>query len=769
MSRRLAGARFTGSDDQAARWDLGGATLLLSGIAPGVAEVRLAIGDAAWERAVEVSRRAAPAVTGANGTWTADLAGLRATVQGDPLALVWEAHGEPFLSDHPTHAYELRGPTLRHRQVRFEGERLFGLGEVSGALERTGRRYRLEPRDAMGYDAELGDPLYKHWPVLLLRRPRGTWAAIVYDVPFPLTVDLGAELHNYLGPFRYLEAAGRGLAYFVLTAADLPTLTERLTSLLGRPAMPPRWSLGYLASGMAYADADDPEAALVAFAERCRRERVPCDGMHLSSGYTLREGRRYVFTWSQRIANPRRLVGALTERGLRVVANIKPGMLEDHPDYPALDAQGAFLRTASGGTHRGDFWGGSGSFLDFTTEVAVRYWRERVTTQLLDQGIEGIWNDNNEFAADDAFTAAGEPAHPATQMRAMARASHEACRAARPDRRPYVISRSASLGVQRLAQTWSGDNRSDWHALRFNTPMGLSLGLSGYANTGHDIGGFAGPAPGAELFLRWVQQGVFYPRFVIHSWKEPPTEPWSHPEVLPAVRDAIALRYRLLPYLYSLYFEHTQTGAPLMRPLFYAFDTEEAYAQPFSFLLGPAILVPGEAFAPGVREATVTLLGTEGWYGLADGRHHFPGPRTVPFPLEVVPALVRGGSVLPLASAPQADGGLADGAVRELRIYPHPGQGVTTFRLYADDGESLAYQRGQRTVLELRLRCDADAVTLEVEALELGHPLPEERLTLCLPAGDARALRPGAGLAATGEESVLDGWRRLPVRWRLPR
>jgi alpha-glucosidase len=299
--------------------------------------------------------------------------------------------------------------------------------------------------------------------------------------------------------------------------------------------------------------------------------------------------------------------------------------------------------------------------------------------------------------------------------------------------------------------------------------MGLSLGLSGYANTGHDVGGFDGPAPGAELFLRWVQQGVFYPRFVIHSWKEPPTEPWSHPEVFPAVREAIALRYRLLPYLYSLFFEHVETGAPLMRPLFYAFDTEEAYTQPFSFLLGPSILVPGEAFGPGVREAAVRLPGTEGWYGLEDGRHHASGLRTLPFPLEVVPALVRGGSVLPLASPPEGDGTRRDGDVRELRLYPHPGAGVATFRLYVDDGETLAYQHGERAVLELRLRCDADAVALEADALELGYPLPEGRVTLQLPAGDARPLRLGTGLAAIGEESVVDHWRTLPARWRLPR
>jgi len=764
MSRVLGGARYVGTVGSAAVWQLGDARLQVSAVSHGVALARLAIDGATWDTALSAPQRAPRAVEGADGTWKAELDGMRVTVQGSPLALVWEAGGEAFMTDHPTHAYALSGGDLLHRQVRWDGERLFGLGEVSGSLERSGRRYRLEPRDALGYDAELGDPLYKHWPVLLLRRASGRWAALVVDVPFRMVFDLGAEIHNYLGPFRYLQASGPGLATYVVTAPDLPTLLGRLTSLLGRPPLPPRWTLGYLASGMAYADAEDPEAALLAFAERCRQEGIPVDGMHLSSGYTLRQGRRYVFTWSPRIADPRRLLAALAERGLRLIANVKPGLLVDHPDYAGLAERGAFLRTAEGGTQKGEFWGGQGSFLDFTNPVAGDYWRERVATQLLDVGVDGIWNDNNEFAVEDAFTAGGEPAHPATQMRAMARASFDACRAARPERRPYVISRSASLGVQRLAQTWSGDNRSEWRSLRFNTAMGLSLGLSGYANHGHDVGGFAGPAPDPELFLRWVQQGVFYPRFVIHSWKEPATEPWSHPEVLPAVREALALRYRLLPYLYSLFFEHAETGAPLMRPLFYVFDVGEAFDQPFSFLLGPAILVPGEAFAPGVREADVRLLGAEGWYGLDDGRFHPSGLQTLPFPLEVVPALVRGGSILPLSAAPSGDGGHPDD-VSELRLYPHPAGGSGSFRLYLDDGHSLAHRQGRRSIVDLRLGCAHDAITLEAVPQELGYPLPAARVTVRLPAGETRPLRLGAGFADPGVEHERGGWRELTARW----
>ena len=764
MSRVLGGARLAGVGDTAAAWRLGRDVLEVSMVAEGVGHVRLASAEARWRPSLATELHAPASVVEEDGTWRAELDGLELTLQASPLALRWRSGAMALCADHPTRGYE-RGPgTFRHRQVRHEGERLYGLGEVSGALERTGRRYRFDPRDALGYDAEWSDPLYKHWPVLLFRRPEGAWGALVYDVPFAVTVDLGAEIHNYLGPFRYVEALGAGVDYYVLAAGDLPELVERLTRLLGRPGMPPRWSLGYLASGMAYADAEDPERALLEFADRCRSEGVPCDGMHLSSGYTLRDGRRYVFAWSDRIADPARLVAGLAERGLRVVANVKPGLLDDHPDYAGLAERGAFLRARDGRPWTGDFWGGQGSFLDFTNAAARRYWRERVTDRLLKNGIAGIWNDNNEFALEEAFTEAGEPMDAAGQMRAMAHASYEACRSWDPRHRPFLVSRSASLGVQRWAQTWSGDNRSEWKTLRFNTAMGLSMGLSGFANVGHDVGGFAGPAPDAELFVRWVQQGVFYPRFVIHSWKTPPTEPWSHPEAFPAVRDAIRWRYRLLPYLYSLFHDHARTGAPLMRPLFYSFDVPEAHEHPFSFTLGDAVLVPGEAFGPGVRSADVWLPGVGGWYDL-DGTVHYPsGLRTLSFPLEAVPALVRAGSVLPLAAESPGRAGDA-GEVAELRLFPPATDAAAFTELYFDDGESLAYLDGAQTRLRLHWAAHATELVLEVEVLAAGYPLPPGEVLLRLPVGETRPLRVGAGLTPLGAERRRGGHRERLVRW----
>jgi alpha-glucosidase len=134
----------------------------------------------------------------------------------------------------------------------------------------------------------------------------------------------------------------------------------------------------------------------------------------------------------------------------------------------------------------------------------------------------------------------------------MMRASLEAQQRFAPEKRPYLISRSGCAGMQRYVQTWSGDNRTNWDTLRYNIRMGLGMSLSGLFNVGHDVGGFSGDKPDAELFVRWVQNGVMHPRFTIHSWNDDQTvnEPWMYPGVTPAIRGAIELRYRLLPYLH---------------------------------------------------------------------------------------------------------------------------------------------------------------------------------------------------------------------------
>ncbi|MCS7058812.1 MAG: DUF5110 domain-containing protein [Meiothermus sp.] len=661
---------------------------------------------------------------------------------GSPALRVWY-RGRCVLEEHPQIACQPSPEGLRHTRVQHDGEIYLGLGEVSGILQRNARRYRLEPRDACHYDPEFSDPLYKHIPLFLTRHAKDLWSALLYDQPHPMVFDFGCERHHYHGLFTYtLVRQADYLRYLVVCADSLPELLERLTGLIGRPELPPRWSLGYLASGMAYTDAPNPVERLRAFVQRLRDEGLPCDGFHLSSGYTLHEGRRYVFQWNRRaIPDPDALIAELRSKGLRVIANVKPALLKEHPDYQTLKDAGCFVRNAAGQPHVAPFWGGDASWLDFSHPKARKWWMEKVQRELLDRGVEGIWNDNNEYALEgEVFNAQGRPTYPSEQILGMAQASHQAMQEhpGFQDRRPFLISRSASLGVQRLAQTWSGDNTSDWKNLRFGNPIAMGLALSGFALNGNDVGGFFGAPPGPELFLRWVQQAVAYPRFSIHSWREPPTEPWSYPQVFPAVKEALHLRYRLIPYLYSLVWQHTQSGAPIQRPLLYEFP-DWAHDPGFHALLGPFLLFPMVG-APGQRSVRLEL--PEAWYDW-HSRRLYQGCFEYPTPLERVPLLVRAGAIVPLGPlmpwiAPSHD------TKREVLVFPHREQGRSRFLLYEDDGETRAYQRGSFKLVHLELVSASERVELRVEAAG-DYPLPYSQLEVRLAVDDGRRLEVRSG------------------------
>ncbi|MCS7071536.1 MAG: hypothetical protein NZM00_08530, partial [Anaerolinea sp.] len=302
-------------------------------------------------------------------------------------------------------------------------------------------------------------------------------------------------------------------------------------------------------------------------------------------------------------------------------------------------------------------WSGSagesapGSYIDFTSEAGYTWWKTRIKDQLLAHGIDAIWNDNNEFELwdDDAVCAGfGKPFRLGLgrplQTLLMARASFEAVQEFAPDQPPYILTRSACPGVQRYAQSWSGDNFTSWHTLQWNLPMGLGMSLSGFPHYGHDIGGFAGPAPEPELFVRWVQCGVFLPRFTIHSWNSDGTvnEPWMYPDALPLIRRAIRLRYRLVPYLSTLARRAHENGTPIMQPLFYTSSDPYTHGRDFEFMLGDDLLI-APVYQPGARTRRVYLPAGWRWRELHSQQWYAGGEEIdVPAPLAWIPVFARG-------------------------------------------------------------------------------------------------------------------------------
>jgi len=608
--------------------------------------------------------------------------------------------------------------------------------------------------DALGYSAKDSDPLYKHIPFYITYVPALNVAyGLFYDNLSNVVFDLGLEHHNYYSPYRYYQAEAGDLDYYLIYGPTIAEVVQKFSKLIGRPALPPRWSLGYLGSSMLYTDAEEAQAALKRFVEECQQHQIPCDMFHLSSGYSSGEdGKRYVFTWNERkIPHPREMVDTFHQAGMKVMANIKPCLLDSHPRYAEVQALGGFIKNPENGEPRLDyFWGGHGAHLDFTNPQAYQWWQANVRDQLLELGVDATWNDNNEYAIEDDEATCdgfGEPLKlkhlRPVQSYLMVRASREAQLAHQPDQRPFLLSRSAAPGTQRYAQTWSGDNLTSWETLRYNIPMGLGLSLSGFPNTGHDVGGFAGPGPSPELLVRWVQNGIFHPRFTIHSWNTDGTvnTPWMHPTVLPVIRQAIQLRYRLMPYLYTRFFEAHRSGHPIIRPLVYQFPRDEnCHQASFDFMCGPDLLI-ASVLAPGVRERSVYLPRGVDWVDVRSGKC-YQGGETIQAlaPLDYIPILAVAGAVIPQGKDMRYVGEQPDD-VRFLFLYPHESEGQYTSYLVEDDGLSLGYQRGEYTELFFTLISTPQALLLEISFGHRGYQLPYENLQIVLPNLENRPLQ----------------------------
>ncbi|WP_428670064.1 TIM-barrel domain-containing protein [Roseibium sp.] len=693
-------------------------------------------GDVPWDGRLrdDLAGFACPdfSLSGEDGRLVLETGCLRLTI-GTPLAMVWEARVSPdddwmeIARDRPQDAYMIgrRDHRNHHFMRRFPDERYYGLGEKTGRLERSGRRFEMRNLDAMGYDARATDPLYKHIPFSITDRGALGAIGLYYDTLAPCWFDLGNEKDNYHLPFRAFRAADGDLDYYFSWAPTVLDIVKQQHRLTGGTAFMPRWGLGYSGSTMAYTDSENAQERLMEFLETLSDEDMPCDSFQMSSGYTAIRGKRYVFHWNtDRFPDVETMTRAYEEAGIHLIANVKPVLLDDHPLYGEADKAGLFIKDSeSGEAEQSPFWDGTGSHLDFTNPATIRWWQTNLKDKLFSRGIRSTWNDNNEYEVwDDEAVCAGfgnpipvnliRPLH--SQL--MTRASYEAQAEDQPLKRPYLISRCAAPGTQRYAQTWTGDNYTSWETLRWNIPMGLGLSLSGFYNIGHDVGGFAGPRPEPELFLRWIQNGIFHPRFTIHSWNDDGTanEAWMYPEITPLVRDALKLRARLIPYLYTLLHQAVTKGEPMLRPLFldHPQDANCREAE-FDFLLGRDLLV-ATVVEEGATSRKVTLPECRtGWWAF-DGSSWYPGGQVieVPVTLETIPLFVRGGAVLPMAAANLRSSPELDNH-RIWRIYPQPaGTPQQQSLSYDDDGDTVEALSGDHCLTSFSLSRQNGAVHL---------------------------------------------------------
>ena len=644
---------------------------------------------------------------------------LKVVIEKDPFRIcVYDKEGTCLHSDIVDLGYL---EDSNHRRIHTSEispqDCFYGFGEKSGQWNKAQKFLSMSPKDAMGYNPKETDSLYKHIPFYIkLNRESKKAVGYFYHNTYECDFDMGREKSNYWKPHSRYRTDGGDIDLFLIAGPSIREVVSGYTDLTGKSAMLPRYALGYLGSSMYYpeleADCDD---AITEFIDTTKEEDIPVDGFQLSSGYTSQDTaqgvKRCVFTWNEkRFKNPKDFFAQMKKRGITVSPNVKPGILLSHPNLEQMKAKDIFVKDSqSDEPGIGTWWGGKGVFADFTKPVTRSVWKEMLKENVLVMGTCSVWNDNCEYDSmvdkDCRCDFEGKGGTigqlKSVMSNIMCQITDEAIHETFDNTRPFIVCRSGHSGIQRYAQTWAGDNLTCWDSLKYNIATILGMSLSGVANQGCDIGGFYGTSPEAELMVRWIQNGIFQPRFSVHSVNtdNTVTEPWMYGNHTGYIRDAIKFRYRLIPYLYSLMERAHETGLPIMEPMCSAFQNDPAcYEEGIDFMIGDSLLV-ANIVEKGALTRSVYLPEGDTFYDFYT-REKYEGGQTLELPVTMasIPLFVREGAIIPMAANQMNN--LTTESVTGIHLLVAAGKD-NSFTLYEDDGTTLNYQNGDYLKTEI--------------------------------------------------------------------
>jgi alpha-glucosidase len=616
------------------------------------------------------------------------------------------------------------GDIVKMTKEVMPGEHFFGLGDKPTHFNLRGKRLRLWGMDEYGFERD-DDPLYKNIP-FYLGLHAGLGYGIFFDNTFQSQFDFTSERRNATS----FWAEGGEMNYYFIYGPALLDVVRKYTRLTGVPNLPPKWALGYHQCKWSYV----PEKTIREVTEKFRSLKLPCDAIYLDIDYM--DGFR-CFTWNkEHFPNPKALVSELLEKGFKTVAIIDPGIKidEDYWVYREGMEKGYFCRRSDGPLMKGKVWPGECYFPDFTRPEVRKWWAGLYKDLIHNIGIRGIWNDMNEpavfeiegktFPNDvrhdyDGHHCSHRKAHNIYGMQ-MARATYKGVKAYGVPRRPFVITRSCYSGTQRYSSVWTGDNLASWDHLTLANIQTQRLAISGMSFVGSDIGGFI-DHPTSELYVRWVQLAIFHPFCRTHSSGDHGhQEPWSFGKgALNIVRKFIELRYRLLPYLYTTFYQYITDGTPMLRPLsFMAQDDEDTWYREDEFFSGDHILTL-HMNGPGTlgRHA---YLPKGNWYDYwTDAILEGGSEQAFVCQLDQALFFIREGAVIPLYPVMQYVGEKKIEIV-ELHIYFLIGHEKS--ELYEDAGDGFEYKKGDMRLSAFTVNGTEHNLCLKQERLGTYEP-----------------------------------------------
>lgn len=504
---------------------------------------------------------------------------------------------EDEIGFHWEECYEHGGNIVKMSKVSKDGESFYGLGDKASHLNLKGKRVENWAMDQYAFHKDQ-EPLYKVVPFYIGLHHNKAYG-VFFDNTFRTYFDFCHERRNVTS----FWAEGGEMNYYFFYGPKMSDVVINYTHLTGKPELPPMWTLGYHQCKWSYY----PESKVKEITSKFRELKIPCDAIYLDIDYM--EGFR-CFTWSKEyFPEPKRMVAELAKDGFKTVVIIDPGIKidKDYWVYQEALEKGYFCKRADGPYMKGKVWPGECNFPDYTNPEVREWWAGLFKELVSEIGVKGVWNDMNEPAVMEVpgKTFPNDVRHdydgnPCSHRKAhniygtqMARATYEGVKRFAYPKRPFVITRSAYSGAQRYTSSWTGDNVASWEHLWIANIQMQRMSISGMGFTGSDIGGFA-EQPSGELYARWIQLGVFHPFCRTHSSGDHgEQEPWSFgEEVIDITRKFVELRYQLLPYLYTMFWQYVNEGTPMLKPLVY-FDQDDFHThyRTDEFIFGNQILV----------------------------------------------------------------------------------------------------------------------------------------------------------------------------------
>lgn len=697
---RLGDATGVRTSDRGATITARNGVLRVSVIAPTIVKIHLSktgvFDDVSYAVVSDAPTGPAPVIAKDGAKCSLRTDSMLVEVSLKPIAVtVRDAKGNVLVEDHASLGISWAGSHITNYKVLRQGERFIGLGEKTGPLDRRGNGYTHWNTDFFGYPSG-ADPIYMSTPFYMGLHSDSLMYGLFLDNSSRTRVNFGASNDR----FSSFGVEDGDLRYYVIAGHTVPGILASYAQLTGTMPLPPKWSIGFQQCRYSYY----PDTQVLSIARTFRERKIPADVIYLDIHY-MQDYK--LFTWdSIRFRDPKRMIDELTKLDFTTTVIIDPGIKIEKGYAPYEEGLGKdlFLKYSDGSPYTGQVWPGWCTFTDFTKQDARSWWGTQFKG-LVDVGVRGFWNDMNEIATWGQFmpdnilfsfegTNATHLLGRNVYGMQMARSTYEGTKALLGNERPFILTRAGYNGIQRYSAVWTGDNQSNDDHMMAGIRLLNSMGLTGVPFVGMDVGGFTG-GPSKELFARWTSVSAFTPFFRAHvAIDNKSQEPWSFGERVEQIcRNYISLRYRLLPDLYSSFYESSVTGMPIMRSMAVTHPFESStYDWQFlhQFTVGSDLMVcPSPSYE---RFTRVWFPPSGAWYSLYNDQRYDAGSTViVDSPIDRLPVYVHEGGMLLMQSLVQST---REKPTDTLEVHVYNGSTTRTKVWYEDDGISYDHLKG---------------------------------------------------------------------------